>query len=142
MRKLVALVVSMAFALGVGLAVPQAFAQAPAPKDEKKGEMMEKKAEKKSAKKKAEKKKPAKKMEQEGRTRRKKRSSAAAAWGATASGWRPSAVSGSPSCRRGRTRRRGRPRFLPGSGHPRVAVAHGDLDRLRLASRPPASASR
>jgi hypothetical protein len=36
MRKLVALVVSIAFALGVGLAVPQAFAQTPAPKDEKK----------------------------------------------------------------------------------------------------------
>jgi hypothetical protein len=36
MRKLVALVVSIAFALGVGLAVPQAFAQTPAPRDEKK----------------------------------------------------------------------------------------------------------
>lgn len=46
MRKLVALVVSIAFALGVGPAVPQAFAQTPAPKDEKKGEMTEKKGEK------------------------------------------------------------------------------------------------
>ncbi len=42
MRRLVALVVTMAFALGVGLAAPQAFAQAPAQKDEKKGEMMDK----------------------------------------------------------------------------------------------------
>jgi hypothetical protein len=53
MRKLVALVVSMAFALGVGLAVPQAFARAPAaPKDEKKSEMTDKKAGKKTVKKK------------------------------------------------------------------------------------------
>ena len=79
MRKLVALVVSMAFALGVGLAVPQAFAQTPAPKDEKKGEMTEKKGEKKVEKKAA-----------------KRRSSAADTWGATAVGWRPSGVSGSP----------------------------------------------
>jgi hypothetical protein len=63
MRKLVALVVSMAFALGVGLAVPQAFAQTPAPKDEKKGEVTEKKGEKKAAKKKDEKKKDEKKMD-------------------------------------------------------------------------------
>jgi hypothetical protein len=58
MRKLVALVVTMAFALGVGLTVP-AFAQTPAPKEEKKGEMMDKKDEKKakSDKKKGEKKK-------------------------------------------------------------------------------------
>ena len=57
MRKLVALVVAMAFALGVGLTVPT-FAQAPAPKEEKKGEMMDKKDEKKakSDKKKGEKK--------------------------------------------------------------------------------------
>jgi uncharacterized protein involved in copper resistance len=61
MRKLVALVVSMAFALGMGLAVPQAFAQTPAPKDEKKGEVMDKKGEKKAAKKKADKKMAAKK---------------------------------------------------------------------------------
>jgi hypothetical protein len=38
MRKLMALVVSMAFALGVALAAPQTFAQAPAPKDGKKAE--------------------------------------------------------------------------------------------------------
>jgi hypothetical protein len=64
MRKLVALVVSIAFALGVGLAVPRAFAQTPAPKDEKKGEMTEKKGEKKAAKKKAAKKKAAKKKDE------------------------------------------------------------------------------
>jgi hypothetical protein len=62
MRKLVALVVSIAFSLGVGLAIPQVFAQTPAPKDEKKGEMMEKKGEKKAVKKKDEK-KMAKKMD-------------------------------------------------------------------------------
>jgi len=62
-RKLVALVVSIAFALGVGLAVPQAFAQTPAPKDAKKGEMTEKKGEKKAAKKKDAKKKDAKKSD-------------------------------------------------------------------------------
>jgi hypothetical protein len=58
MRKLVALVVAMAFTLGVGLTVPT-FAQTPAPKEEKKGEMMDKKDEKKakSDKKKGEKKK-------------------------------------------------------------------------------------
>jgi hypothetical protein len=50
MRRLVALVVSIAFALGVGLAIPQVFAQTPAPKDEKKGEMMGKKGEMKAAK--------------------------------------------------------------------------------------------
>ena len=57
MRKLVALVVAMAFTLGVGLTVPT-FAQTPAPKEEKKGEMMDKKDEKKgkSDKKKGEKK--------------------------------------------------------------------------------------
>jgi hypothetical protein len=63
MRKLVALVVSIAFSLGVGLAIPQVFAQAPAPKDEKKGEMVEKKGEKKAAKKKVAKKKDEKKMD-------------------------------------------------------------------------------
>jgi hypothetical protein len=58
MRKLVALVVTMAFALGVGLTVPTTFAQTPTPKEEKKGEMMDKKDEKKgkSDKKKGEKK--------------------------------------------------------------------------------------
>jgi len=61
MRRLVALIVSMAFAFGVGLAVPQAFAQTPAPKDEKKGEMTEKKGEKKAGEKKAGEKKAAKK---------------------------------------------------------------------------------
>ena len=66
MRKLVALVVSIAFALGVGLAVPQAFAQTPAPKDEKKGEMTEKKGEmtEKKGEKKAAKKKDEKKMDE------------------------------------------------------------------------------
>lgn len=63
MRKLVALVVSIAFALGVGLAVPQAFAQTPAPKDAKKAEMTEQKGEKKAAKKKDAKKKDAKKKD-------------------------------------------------------------------------------
>ena len=65
MRKLVALIVSMAFALGVGLAVPQAFAQTPAPKDEKKGEMTDKKGEMtdKKGEKKAAKKKDEKKMD-------------------------------------------------------------------------------
>jgi hypothetical protein len=67
MRKLVALMVSLAFTIGVALVVPPAFAQTPAPKDEKKSEMMEKKSEGKATKKKAEKKmakkKTAKKME-------------------------------------------------------------------------------
>jgi len=56
MRKLVALVVSMAFALGVGLAVPQAFAQTPAPKDEKKEAAPKAEAKKSEAKKPARKK--------------------------------------------------------------------------------------
>ena len=56
MKKLVALVVGVAFSLGIGLAVPQTFAQtpAPAPKEEKSDKMdkdkmdkMEKKEEKK-----------------------------------------------------------------------------------------------
>jgi hypothetical protein len=63
MRKLVALVVSLAFAFGVGLAVPHGSAQPPAPKEDKKGEMMEKKAAKKKAEKKMAKKKMDKKME-------------------------------------------------------------------------------
>ncbi|HEY7437078.1 MAG TPA: hypothetical protein VIE41_18200 [Methylomirabilota bacterium] len=63
MRKLVALVVSLAFAFGVGLAVPHGSAQPPAPKEDKKGEMMEKKAAKKKAEKKMVKKKMDKKME-------------------------------------------------------------------------------
>jgi hypothetical protein len=59
MRKLVALVVGIAFSFAMGLAIPQTFAQTPAPKDEKKGEMMEKKGdmEKKGEKKAAAKKK-------------------------------------------------------------------------------------
>jgi hypothetical protein len=63
MRKLVALVVSLAFAFGVGLAVPHGSAQPPAPKEDKKGEMMEKKAAKKKAEKKMAKKKMDKKEE-------------------------------------------------------------------------------
>jgi hypothetical protein len=63
MRKLVALVVSLAFAFGVGLAVPHGSAQPPAPKEDKKGEMMEKKAAKKKAEKKMAKKKMDKKMQ-------------------------------------------------------------------------------
>ena len=39
MRKLVALVVGVAFSLGIGLAVPQTFAQTPAPKEEKSDKM-------------------------------------------------------------------------------------------------------
>jgi hypothetical protein len=65
-----ALVVSMAFALGVALAAPQTFAQAPAPKDGKKGQMIDKAAEKKSDKKKAEKKKPARKVAKAKKERR------------------------------------------------------------------------
>jgi hypothetical protein len=59
MKKLVALVVGIAFSFAMGLAIPQTFAQTPAPKDEKKGEMMEKKGdmEKKGEKKAAAKKK-------------------------------------------------------------------------------------
>jgi hypothetical protein len=56
MRKLVAMVATIAFSLGIGLAVPQTFAQTPAPKEEKKGEMTDKKGEKMEKKKKAEKK--------------------------------------------------------------------------------------
>jgi cytoskeletal protein RodZ len=63
MKKLTALVVSMAFSFGIGLAVPQAFAQTPAPKEDKKGEMTEKKPEKKSAKKKSDKKDKTEKTE-------------------------------------------------------------------------------
>ena len=63
MKKLTALVVSMAFFFGIGLAVPQAFAQTSAPKEDKKGEMTEKKPEKKSAKKKSEKKDKTEKTE-------------------------------------------------------------------------------
>lgn len=59
MSKLVALIVSVAFAFSVGLAIPPTFAQTPAPKDEKKGDV---KMEKKTAKKKDEK-KTAKKTE-------------------------------------------------------------------------------
>ena len=52
MKKLVALVVGVAFSLGIGLAVPQTFAQtpAPAPKEEKSDKMdKDKKGEKKAA---------------------------------------------------------------------------------------------
>ncbi|MFI5375214.1 MAG: hypothetical protein ACHQ8D_11350 [Candidatus Rokuibacteriota bacterium] len=68
MKKLVALVVGIAFSFAIGLAIPQTFAQTPAPKDEKKGEMMEKKGdmdkkgEKKAA---AKKKKTDKKMDKD-----------------------------------------------------------------------------
>ena len=68
MKKLVALVVGIAFSFAMGLAIPQTFAQTPAPKDEKKGEMMdkkgdmEKKGEKKAA---AKKKKTDKKMDKD-----------------------------------------------------------------------------
>jgi hypothetical protein len=51
MKKLVALVASIAFSFGIGLVVPQTSAQSPAPKEEKKAEMTEKRPEKKSAKK-------------------------------------------------------------------------------------------
>ncbi len=52
MKKLVALVVGVAFSLGIGLAVPQTFAQTPAPKEEKSDKMdkdKDKKGEKKAA---------------------------------------------------------------------------------------------
>jgi hypothetical protein len=49
MKKLVALVASIAFSFGIGLVVPQTSAQSPAPKEEKKAEMTEKRPEKKSA---------------------------------------------------------------------------------------------
>ena len=52
MKKLVALVVGVAFSLGIGLAVPQTFAQtpAPAPKEEKSDKMDKaKKGEKKAS---------------------------------------------------------------------------------------------
>jgi hypothetical protein len=68
MKKLVALVVGIAFSFAIGLTIPQTFAQTPAPKDEKKGEMMEKKGdmdkkgEKKAA---AKKKKMDKKMDKD-----------------------------------------------------------------------------
>ena len=67
MKKLVALVVGIAFSLGIGLAVPT-FAQTPAPKEEKKGEMdkMDKdKMDKKSDKKGAAKKKKSDKMDKD-----------------------------------------------------------------------------
>src|SRR5262245_9130847 len=66
MKKIAALVATIAFFLGVGLAVPPTFAQTPAPKEEKKGEMTDKKgekSEKKSAKKKSEKKDKTEKAE-------------------------------------------------------------------------------
>jgi uncharacterized protein involved in copper resistance len=58
MKRLVAMVVGIAFSFAIGLTIPQTFAQTPAPKDEKKGEMMEKKGD---MDKKGEKKAPAKK---------------------------------------------------------------------------------
>jgi hypothetical protein len=66
MKRITALVATIAFLLGIGLAVPRTFAQTPTPKEEKKGEMTEKKgekSEKKSAKKKSEKKNKTEKAE-------------------------------------------------------------------------------
>ena len=61
MKKLTALLATLAFSLGIGLAVPQTFAQAPAPKEDKKGETTDKKGDK--TEKKSEKKKKADKKD-------------------------------------------------------------------------------
>jgi hypothetical protein len=64
MKKLTALVATLAFSFGIGLAVPATYAQTPAPKEDKKSETTtDKKAEKKSAKKKTDKKAKAEKTE-------------------------------------------------------------------------------